>query len=246
MNEAPAPSQAQLATFASALSAALDPIDWERLGQEYCEEGGESFFPPAAGEAIQDTGLHFAGDLGERLKTQGKSLYIGIGVAELVTMLFEAVLLERRVTAYTLPSVEAKMLQSAVARAAKTGKFPVPKIRTTPCPPADSPQCDHRWLASVLTDPDAFPALHDHLYQRTGTREATGRGNLHKERKRAIALLQTTVTWLQRPALVTTSQEELPLLEEALGPAAESLLIPSKARLSAIVGDPLVHCQWVH
>lgn len=230
--------------FARTLATVQSELDWQALGHGYCESGGEHFFPPEAVEAIQDTGLLFASDLAELLTPGGSSLYLGIGVAELVPMLFECLVLGRTVDAFTLPSDESRALQSALETARQQERWQGLTLQTKPCPQATEACVDHLWFASVLTDPDAFPALHDRLYGRQGTTEATGRGNFPRERQRAYALIETVWSWLRVPALVTTSQEELPLLQEALGASADRLLIPAKARLSAIVGDPLVHCNW--
>ena len=68
--------------------------------------------------------------------------------------------------------------------------------------------------------------------------------NIHKESKAAHNLFAQALTWLEPPACITTSQEELPILEKAMGSLAQQLSTPVKARLSPIVGDPLVHCFW--
>ena len=239
------PTADTLARFAQALDHVQRGLDWEALGKEYCESGGEHFFTPEALEGIQDTGLLFASDLGEILSPGGSSLYFGIGVAEVVPMLFEQIVLDRTVWAYTLPSLEARALQGALTGAAHAGGFEAPQLRTEPCPSVEQPCVDHLWFASVLTDPEAFPALHDRLYQRAGTAEATGRGSFRKEQDRAMRLLQTAWTWLIAPGTVTTSEEEIELMQRSLDARAHRLLIPSKARLSAIVGDSLFHCNWV-
>ncbi|MCA9003253.1 MAG: hypothetical protein KDB61_15120, partial [Planctomycetes bacterium] len=148
------------------------------------------------------------------------------------------------VTALTLPGFEADQIQAALVAAEGEVGVPMPHLQTRTLAPKSRPQCSHLWLVSVVNDPEAFPALHDELYGRRGTREATGRGNIHKERKQALALFEAGLSWLHRPACITTSQEELPILDKALGDSAKNLLIPVKARLSPIVGDPIVHCNW--
>ena len=240
------PDPQKLQAFAGSLAAAFEAIDWPSLGEEYCESGGDEFFTEEAVEALQDAGLLIASDLEDVLfKTKSKnSLYVGIGVAEVVPILFETILLERKVHAVTLPGPEQEQLQKAFKAAKKRCPFPLPQIDTRPLAPSDKPECSHLWLASVITDPEAFPALHDQLYKRQGTRQATGRGNIHKERKRAHALFATAISWLKTPAVITTSQEELPILEKALGSLAITLKVPEKGRLSPIVGDPLIHCNW--
>jgi hypothetical protein len=95
---------------------------------------------------------------------------------------------------------------------------------------------------SVLTDPDAFPALHDRLYARGGA-EATGRGDLASERQRAESLAELALTRLARPGRLTTTDEELELvlpLAERLGLRVR---VPARARLSPVVGDRVRGCR---
>ena len=98
---------------------------------------------------------------------------------------------------------------------------------------------DHLWLVSVLTDPDAFPALHDTLYERrAGDELATGRGHLADDRERARALVEEALDHLApTAALVTTTDEEWTLVGPALGRRGRAAEVPSGGRLSAIVGD---------
>ena len=99
----------------------------------------------------------------------------------------------------------------------------------------------------VLSDPEAFPALHDELYDllpRRGKPPSdgklpTGRGNLPAERKRARELVRRLVSRLRAPAILTTSDEEIGLLRAALEERGLRARGAARARLSAIVGDPL-------
>ncbi|MEZ5975823.1 MAG: hypothetical protein R3F33_00375 [Planctomycetota bacterium] len=235
-----------LQTFAAALGICHETLDWSHLGTLYCEEGGEDFFSEQAVEAIQDAGLQIVSDLQEVLAPlpRAASLYVGVGVAELIPMLFEQILLGRPVRGATLPGAEADALTQALAAAHQELGVTMPQIDTRPLARIGMPAINHLWFASVITDPDHFPALHDELYGRKGTHLATGRGNLTKERRRALELYHSALRNLQSPAVITTSEEELPILLEAVGEYPGQLLIPPKGRLSAIVGDPLLHCNW--
>ena len=55
---------ARTQAFAAALAAVDAALDWEALAALYCHDDGAGFFRREQREAIQDTGLHFAADLG--------------------------------------------------------------------------------------------------------------------------------------------------------------------------------------
>ncbi|MEZ6019927.1 MAG: hypothetical protein R3F17_07455 [Planctomycetota bacterium] len=100
-------------------------------------------------------------------------------------MLFEQILLGRPVRGATLPGAEADALTQALAAAHQELGVTMPQIDTRPLARIGMPAINHLWFASVITDPDHFPALHDELYGRKGHALA-GRGNLTKERRRAL------------------------------------------------------------
>lgn len=227
--------------FAAALGAAEAAIDWPALEPVYCEGDAEGFFSEERLDAIRDAGLHFAGDLGELLPAKGRSLYVGAGVAELAPLLFETVGLGRKVTVHGLPGPELDQLTLAMAAAHEASGRTVPRITDAPMRPGETGQVDHLWLVSVLTDPVAFPALHDRLYRRQGGPEAVGGGHPKAERERARRLLVTALGALVQPALVTTTDEELPMFEEPLEALGLTLVSPQVARLSGLVGDPVRH-----
>ena len=85
------------AQFAAALDAAEGAIDWQALESVYCSGDGKGFFSPEAIDAARNAGLLFAGDLGQHLRPNGRSLYVGAGVAELAPLVFEATMLNRKV-----------------------------------------------------------------------------------------------------------------------------------------------------
>ena len=47
--------------FARALAAVEAAIDWPALGECYCHEGGQAFFPPEQIAAMREAGLEIAG-----------------------------------------------------------------------------------------------------------------------------------------------------------------------------------------
>ena len=232
--------------FAASLVELDTEIDWDLLGQEYCHEGGEGFFPIEQREAMREAGLRFASDVANRVEELGaqdlgRSLYVGAAVAELAPILCESVVLEREVVAISLASAETTELNRALA-AVEERVGTLPRIDTRPLAQAEG-EFDHVWMVSVLTDPDAFPALHDHLYERVDTELATGRGDLERDRGRAIALTRELVQRLRAPGVLTTSDEEFDFVSAECAARGWTLAVPERARLSGVVGDPVRVCR---
>jgi len=252
------------ARFAAALTALEAELPWTVLGPLYCHEGGEDFFAPAQVEAIRETGLRLAADVAQALGSAESepaerprpraSLYFGAAVAELVPALCERVVLGRTVHLLNRPGHEPGLLNAALERAeerlrAGGDAVALPRVEVDEHV-LEQERFDHVWLVSVLTDPEAFPALHDELY---GLRHAaperrpeglvpTRRGNLAAERERARELARRVLSRLEPPGVLTTTDEELGLLRAVLEERGLKAHVPSQARLSAIVGDPVRCC----
>lgn len=239
-------SDPRTARFGAALAATFEELDWALLGRLACEgEGAETFYDEPSREALLDAGLRIAGDLGAALEPlpakPGRSLYVGAAVAELPMILFETLVARRRVFWCNLPGPESDELGRAAAAVAARLDLKLPAVRTADSfPPGPF---DHLWFASVVTDPDHFPALHDHLYERRGTALATGRGDLGADRRDAARLVRRAVEGLVAPGVVVTSDEELPLLTEAIEARGLALRVPDRGRTSPVVGDVLRICQ---
>ena len=103
--------------------------------------------------------------------------------------------------------------------------------------------CDHLWLASVLTDPEAFPSLHDRLYERAGSALATGRGDTNDDLARAEQLVREWLAKAVQPALLSTTDEELELIVPIARTMNLQLQVPTTGTLSAVVGDTLRHVR---
>jgi hypothetical protein len=236
-----------MVAFAAGLNAMNEALDWSALADLYCHDGGGSFFADEQREAIQDAGLLFAGDLGDRLGRFGKhparSLYVGSGVAEIVPILFESIVLARDVRLVNIPGPEVSALNAAFEAAEAAAEQKLPRFKTDPIDPEIAPRIDHLWFVSVLTDPEAFPALHDQLYKRQGTRDAVGGGHPKAERKAALELCLQAAAKLTSPAILTTTDEELPMLTRACADLKLDVKAPETARLSGIVGDAVRHCH---
>src|SRR6188768_4256268 len=145
-----------LHAFGAAVSAVDAELDWELLGRAACDGDGTTFFDAEFRERILDTGLWFAEDLGARLeKGRGRSLYVGAEIAELPLILAEELVMKRRVEWLNIECAQTTELVRALrAVSARLGvELPVPRVdAVTNIEPAS---CDHVWLVSVLTDPDA-------------------------------------------------------------------------------------------
>ena len=76
--DAPVPMQ----RTAAALERLMAVLDYQSLGEIYCDDGGAAFWQDRR-EAVVELGLAWAAQLGERLGEGGTSLYVGAGVAEL-------------------------------------------------------------------------------------------------------------------------------------------------------------------
>jgi hypothetical protein len=227
------------ARFAAALVEVEQELDWELLGRHYCDEGGEDFFGPEQREAQREAALRFAADLGDRLQGQrkGRSLYVGAGLAELAPILCDALVLRREVAIVALPGPEPKELNRALAAAETRLGFALPRWSVKPLAKLDREGFDHLWLVSVLTDPEAFPALSKHLY---GTGHPPGQA-LNRDRRAAEELLGEALWRLAPPAQIEVSEEELPLLAEQCAARRLRLEVAEVGRLSPIVGDVVRH-----
>ncbi|MFT7542030.1 MAG: hypothetical protein ACI9K5_003007 [Gammaproteobacteria bacterium] len=253
------------ALFAACVTLLEEELPWGELGKLYCHEGGEDFFAPAQVDAMREAALKITADLAAALEEMeapaegttapGASLYVGAAVAELVPALCECLILGRQVRLVNLPGPEVTLINAALGRVEKqlekegawgtTARLPRLAIDTHA---VDKLRFDHLWIASVLTDPQAFPALHDELYDllpRKGKepvedeKTPTGKGNLHAERKQARDLLRKFVSRVDAPGVLTTSDEEIELLRIAFEERGLTLKAQRPARLSAIVGDPI-------
>ncbi|MEM9381804.1 MAG: hypothetical protein AAGB93_17750 [Planctomycetota bacterium] len=229
--------------FGAALAALDGEIDWDRVAGVYCEGDAEGFFDEERRGAVLDAGLKLAADLGEVLRPGGRSLYVGAAVAELAPMLFEALVLDRKVVWVTLRSPESDELGRALGAASEPVGRALPTPRTSRWHGREVGPCDHVWMTSVLTDPDAFPALHDELYGRRGTPEAIGGGHPKEERRRARALVEEALEALDGDARLTTTDEELAFWRSAVEGAGASLEIARTGRTSGLVGDVIRFCR---
>ncbi len=229
----------ELQHFGAALTALFDELDWARLGRSYCEGDGSTFFDEELRSRVLEVGLQLADDVAGGLPKDGvrRSLYVGAAVAELAPILAESVVLGREVCWVNLAGDEVEELVRALQIVSTKLGFVLPQPSTEPLANLPVAQFDHVWMVSVLTDPDAFPALHDQLYRRSGGPRATGRGDLDAERARAQLLVEQLLARAAPVASLTTTDEELGFAKLIAERAGFVVGAPSAGRLSAIVSD---------
>lgn len=225
--------------FGAAWGELAAELDWERLGRSYCEGDGSTFFDESKVEGVLETGLVLVDELANALPPNGlgRSLYLGAAVAELPLILAERLVFGRAVLWLNLAGDEVEELTRALhAVGAKLG-LDLPLPSTNALSTIAEGSCDHLWMASVLTDPDVFPALHDELYGRVGTKLATGRGELGEERARAELLARDLLARAAANGVLSTTDEELTLLRQLARDVGLELRVPREGVESAIVGD---------
>lgn len=225
--------------FGAAWGELVAELDWERLGRTYCEGDGATFFDEGKVEGVLETGLVLVDELAGALPPNGtgRSLYLGAAVAELPLILAEKLVFGRAVLWLNLAGDEVEELTRALhVVGAKLG-LDLPLPSTQPLATYADASCDHLWMASVLTDPDVFPALHDELYGRVGTKLATGRGELTEERARADELARALLAKAAENGVLSTTDEELTLLRPLARDVGLELRLPREGVESAIVGD---------
>lgn len=232
--------------FARAIALLDGKLDWERLAELHGASPEEDFFAEDQRDAMVETGLQFATDLASRLPAGGRSLYVGAAVAEFVPMLLEQLVLEREVVWLTLEGDETEEYRRVLTEVEEELSLALfaPSIAALSELP-EQRNFDHLWLVSVWTDPTYFPGLHDQLYGRADTAESAdpaGLANVEEERKRAVGWCREALARLRcagGSSLVTSTDEEWPLLFEAGRELALAFELESRARLSGLVGDPV-------
>jgi hypothetical protein len=208
-------------------------LDYGALGPVYCYEGGDEFWRAKRGPC-ERLGSRIAVLLRRKVGRNGRSLYVGAGVAELPALVMETVGLGRTVEPYNLRRAEVTALNRAcrsipltfhaVDAASAKGRF------------------DHLWMVSVLNDPERFPNLSPLSY---------GRGNpltldpvkFDQERRSVRALVARCMGKLARPGLVTTTTEEVIWIAEWCHRHRVPYKVGKRYYPTALVGDPICFIQ---
>jgi hypothetical protein len=213
----------------------FERLDWQALAEIYFDWGGDRFWQQRRGNVVS-----MGGELGKRLLHRvprgGASLWVGAGVMELPVLLGEIVLHDRRVVATNLRARECEVLNAALAAA--VAEVPLRYVAEDASTAAAGSTFDHLGCISVFTDPERWPVLSEVTYGRVAPAQLDV-DRFVAERAAAHDLATNLFARLQRPALISTTAEEVAWF---LGPAAaagaqvdaENELVPT-----AVVGDPV-------
>ena len=212
-----------------AIARIFNSLDYAALGAIYCHEGGDAFWEERRGPC-QELGIKLAEVLRGRLRPNGRSLYVGAGVAELPMLAMETMDLQRTVAVYYLRGDEAALLNAA--RAGLPFEFQAKDAREA------SGTFDHLWIVSVLNDPECFPEL---------GALSSGRANpvtfdpaaFAIERQAALELAAGCLEKVARPGLVTTSVEEIPWITDWCERRGLACAVEDEDHPTAIVADPI-------
>lgn len=206
-------------------------LDYERLGPVYCDEGGEAFWKARRGPC-QKLGMRLASALRGRLQAGGSSLYVGAGVAELPLLVMETLELGRSLEVLTLRRAEAAPLNRACREEGLAIRFLVRDGRKA------SGRFDHLCIVSVLNDPERYPELSALSYGRADP-AAFNPVKFLRERRLVEGLAGACLRRLTRPALITTTVEELPWFAAWCDRRRLPYLIDAQGYPTALVGDPV-------
>ena len=221
-------TQLQPATL-HAIARIFDSLDYAALGAIYCHEGGNAFWAERR-EPCRTLGTKLAGVLRDRLAPNGRSLYVGAGVAELPMLAMETLELHRTVEAYNLRADEVSLLNHACA--GLPFGFQARDAREA------AGTFDHLWIVSVLNDPECFPEL-----------GALSSGHANPvtfdpdvfvvERQAVFAVAAGCLEKVARPGLVTTSIEEIPWITDWCERQGIPCVVEDEDHPTALVEDPV-------
>jgi len=207
----------------------FERLDYKALGPVYCYEGGDAFWRERS-KPCQRLGIKVAEALLRKLPRNGRSLYIGAGVAELPPLLAEALDCRRHVEPYNLRRSEVTVLNRACRgtpvsfrandAATARGKF------------------DHLWLVSVLNDPERFPHLSPLSYGQADP-VTFHPARFEKERRIVRSIVDRCMPKLNLPGFVTTSIEEVVWIADWCHRHRIPYRVERKQYPAALVGDPL-------
>ena len=207
----------------------FDRLDYATLGPVYCYEGGDEFWK-AKREPCQQLGLAIAQALSRKLAPQGRSLYVGAGVAELPPLLVEALELGRTVEPYNLRRAEVTVLNRACR------PWPV-RFQAQDAAKARG-RFDHLWIVSVLNDPERFPDLSPFSYGNADPVSFNPR-QFEQQRKIVRAIVDRCLPKLSLPGLVTTSTEEVVWIADWCHRKRIPYRVERRPYPTALVGDPV-------
>ncbi len=217
------------------LTAVFDEIDYSVLEEVYCDEGGEAFWADRR-QPVLELGLLWSAALGHRLPREGRSLYVGAGVAELPAAVTEVVDLGRELRISNLRQAECDCLNRALAVVGLSDRI-VFTAGAAETQLADD-RFDHLSLVSVLSDPETYPNVSGVTYGRIPPAQLDVAG-FERERKAVQQLVASLLAAMQTPYLVTTTAEEVPWIVDAAQARGLSVEADDKTVETALVGDPI-------
>ncbi|MCC6140707.1 MAG: hypothetical protein IT389_08845 [Nitrospira sp.] len=213
----------------TAITKIFAELDYKILGPVYCYEGGDEFWQ-AKRKPCERLGTRIALALRDRLAPQGRSLYVGAGVAELPPLLMEALDLQREIAPCNLRRTEV----AAINRACRS--LPV---RFHPLDAAKAKgRFDHIWMVSVLNDPERFPDLAPLSYGNANPVTFDPK-KFEQQRRIVRALVDRVMPKLSLPGLVTTSTEEVVWIADWCHRKKIPYLVERAQFPTALVGDPV-------
>jgi hypothetical protein len=203
-------------------------LDYRTLGAIYCHEGGDVFWEERR-VPCQKLGIQLAEVLRDRLRPNGRSLYVGAGVAELPMLAMETMELHRTVEAYNLRADEVTLLNATCA--GLPFEFQAKDAREA------RGTFDHLWIVSVLNDPECFPEL-GALSSGRANPVTFDPASFTIERHAVLALATGCLEKVARPGLVTTSVEEIPWITDWCERQGLACAVEDEDYPTAIVADP--------
>ena len=212
-----------------AIRDVFSKLDYDALGDIYCEEGGEAFWK-AHKKKCQTMGIRIAEALKRHLAQKGRSLYVGAGVAELPMLVLETLDMNRTVQVHNLREREVAVLNQACHGLPFT-------IHATGAQTARG-TFDHIWIASVLNDPECYPETSALAYGRADPVRFDP-VTFQRERTRIRRLLDACLPKLSRPGLLSTTVEEVTWMTDWLTRHRIPFHVEEQLYPTAIVGDPL-------
>jgi len=207
----------------------FDHLDYKRLEAVYCYEGGDEFWRTKRAPCRR-LGTKVAEALLRRLPRDGRSLYVGAGVAELPALLTEAIGRQRTVESYNLRRLEVAVLNHACRG------LPV-RFRALDASRAQG-RFSHIWIVSVLNDPERFPHLSTLSYGRADP-VTFQHVPFQKERRIVQAIVNRCMSKLDVPGLVTTSAEEVVWIADWCHRHQVPYRVERRQYPTALVGDPI-------
>lgn len=216
------------------IQTVMASLDYDALGEIYCDDGGRAFWEDRR-QPVIEMGSAWASELAQRLETGGRSLYVGAGVAELPALITEVNELQRVCRATNLRRTECDAVNAALRAAELTDRV---QLECVEAASVGESGFDHLSLVSVLDDPETFPWVSSVTYGRAAPWDLDVDA-FAAERDAVRSLVVSVLEKLAPPAWVTTTTEEVPwLLEgaEARGWVAEA---DDTMVETALVGDPI-------